>query len=169
MKESGNSKSKQGRGLAAIGLTAGMVALFATLGGAGMAQNAGTAAEGQYGKKVTLCHKGKKTISVGKAAVPAHLRHGDTVGTCAAAKAKKAKLKAAKLKAAKAKAAKAKAAKAKAAKAKAADAKAGKSKGEKATPEAAKGKADPGKADPGKPDHGGSDKPNPGKGNGKGK
>ena len=90
MKQSGNSKSRQARGLAAIGLTAGMVALFATLGGAGMAQNSGTAAEGQYGKKVTLCHKGKKTITVGKAAVPAHLRHGDTVGTCAAAKAKKA-------------------------------------------------------------------------------
>ena len=162
MKQSGNFKSRQARGLAAIGLTAGMVALFATLGGAGMAQNSGTAAEGQYGKKVTLCHKGKKTITVGKAAVPAHLRHGDTVGTCAAAKAKKAKLKAAKIKAAKAKAAKAKAAKAE--KSKAEKSKAEKSKGEKATPEAAKGKAEPGK-----PDQGSSDKPHPGNGKGKGK
>ena len=39
---------------------------------------------------MTICHKGH-TISVGKAAEPAHVRHGDSVGTCAAAKAKKAK------------------------------------------------------------------------------
>jgi hypothetical protein len=32
--------------------------------------------------KVTLCHKGKKTISVGASAVSAHLRHGDTLGAC---------------------------------------------------------------------------------------
>jgi len=36
----------------------------------------------QYGKtKVTLCHKGK-TITVGKPAAKAHLRHGDTLGRC---------------------------------------------------------------------------------------
>ena len=64
------------------------------------------------------------TITVSKKALPAHLKHGDTVGTCAAAKAKKAKAakaKAAKIKAAKIKAAKIKAAKIKAAKAKAAE------------------------------------------------
>jgi hypothetical protein len=33
-------------------------------------------------KKVTLCHKGKNTITVGAAAVPAHLAHGDTLGEC---------------------------------------------------------------------------------------
>jgi hypothetical protein len=32
--------------------------------------------------KVTLCHKGKKTISVGAPAVPAHLSHGDIIGPC---------------------------------------------------------------------------------------
>jgi len=32
--------------------------------------------------EVTLCHKGKKTITVSENAVPAHLRHGDTVGPC---------------------------------------------------------------------------------------
>ena len=32
--------------------------------------------------KVTLCHKGKKTISVGASAVPAHLNHGDSLGAC---------------------------------------------------------------------------------------
>ncbi len=32
--------------------------------------------------KVTICHKGKRTISVGAPAVPAHLAHGDTLGPC---------------------------------------------------------------------------------------
>jgi len=32
--------------------------------------------------KVTLCHKGKNTLSVGESAVPAHLAHGDTLGSC---------------------------------------------------------------------------------------
>jgi hypothetical protein len=32
--------------------------------------------------KVTLCHKGKNTISVGADAVAAHLAHGDTIGPC---------------------------------------------------------------------------------------
>ena len=37
----------------------------------------------QYGKtKVTLCHKGKKSITVGAPAVKAHLRHGDKLGRC---------------------------------------------------------------------------------------
>jgi hypothetical protein len=37
----------------------------------------------QYGKtKVTLCHKGKKTITVGAPAAKAHLRHGDKLGPC---------------------------------------------------------------------------------------
>jgi hypothetical protein len=34
------------------------------------------------GKKVTICHKGKKTLEVGKPAEPAHLAHGDTLGAC---------------------------------------------------------------------------------------
>jgi hypothetical protein len=32
--------------------------------------------------KVTLCHKGRVTISVGAPAEPAHLRHGDHLGAC---------------------------------------------------------------------------------------
>ena len=37
----------------------------------------------QYGKtKVTLCHKGKKTLTVGAPAAKAHLRHGDKLGRC---------------------------------------------------------------------------------------
>lgn len=34
------------------------------------------------GGKVTLCHKGKKTLSVSANAVPAHLGHGDALGAC---------------------------------------------------------------------------------------
>lgn len=89
----------------AAAVATGTVAVFAALGGAGIAQDSISAAQYQYGKKTTVCHKGKKSISIGNAAVPAHLRHGDTVGSCTstAAKAKKAKAaKAAKAKAAKA-------------------------------------------------------------------
>ena len=130
---------------AAAVLVACMLVAVAALGGVGHAQNVISSAQGAYGK-VTICHKGKNTISISKSAWPAHQRHGDTLGTCAAAKAKKAK-------AAKAKAAKIKAAKIKAAKAKAAKAKAEQAKAEK------------GKSEEKKNDH--ADKP--GKGGGKGK
>ena len=32
--------------------------------------------------KVTICHKGRVTISIGAPAKPAHLRHGDRPGAC---------------------------------------------------------------------------------------
>ena len=32
--------------------------------------------------KVTMCHKGKHSISASANAVPAHLAHGDTLGFC---------------------------------------------------------------------------------------
>ena len=84
---------KSARVAIAAAVATGTVAVFAALGGAGLAQDSISAAQYQYGKKTTVCHKGKKSISIGNAAVPAHLRHGDTVGSCtsAAAKAKKAK------------------------------------------------------------------------------
>ena len=88
---------------AAAALAVSLVMAFTALGGVSVAQSAISAVQYQYGKKVTICHKGK-TITVSKSAEPAHVRHGDAVGTCAAAKAKKAK--AAKAKAEKAKAAK---------------------------------------------------------------
>jgi hypothetical protein len=33
-------------------------------------------------EKVTICHKKKNTLSIGKSAVPAHLAHGDALGPC---------------------------------------------------------------------------------------
>ena len=45
---------------------------------------AGVEPEGEGGgqQKVTLCHKGKNTITVGAPAEAAHLRHGDERGGC---------------------------------------------------------------------------------------
>ena len=116
-----SNPKKRSRIAGAAAMVVCLLAALAALGGVGAAQSAISSADKAYGKKVTICHKGKNTISIAKAAWPAHQRHGDTLGTCAAAKAKKAKAaKAAKVKAAKAKAAKAKAENAKAEAAKAA-------------------------------------------------
>ena len=87
-----NNSWKTPRIAAAAALVVCMVAAFAALGGVGQAQNAVTAAQSQYGKKVTICHKGK-TIKVSKHAVRAHLRHGDTLGPCSTVKAKHKKHK----------------------------------------------------------------------------
>ncbi len=46
--------------------------------GPGVAQNGGGGGQ----QKVTICHKGKHTITVGAPAQAAHLRHGDTEGPC---------------------------------------------------------------------------------------
>jgi hypothetical protein len=95
-----NSPRKFPRIAAAAALVVCTVVALSALGGVGSAQNGGngaSASQYQYGAKVTICHKGKNTITVGKAAVPAHLRHGDATGTCASVAAKKAaKAKAAK-------------------------------------------------------------------------
>ena len=40
-----------------------------------------TPAAFEYGRKMLVCHKGH-TISISVNAVPAHLRHGDTLGPC---------------------------------------------------------------------------------------
>jgi hypothetical protein len=42
------------------------------------------AAEPAAAPKVTLCHKGRKTLSVGAGARDAHLGHGDSLGACPA-------------------------------------------------------------------------------------
>jgi hypothetical protein len=72
------------RRMGAAALTVmGAVAVFAALGGIGLASGVISAAQYQYGGgKVTICHKGK-TITVSQKAWPAHQRHGDTLGACA--------------------------------------------------------------------------------------
>ena len=82
-------------------------AAFAVFGGVGLAKSGpgkANASQGQYGKKVEVCHKSKKTLRISVNAWPAHKRHGDSLGTCAELRAKK--LKAKKLKAQRLKAAK---------------------------------------------------------------
>ena len=32
--------------------------------------------------RVTICHKGKNTLTISQSAVPAHLAHGDSLGAC---------------------------------------------------------------------------------------
>jgi len=58
---------------------------FWAFGGVGSAKSSASAAEYQYGK-VTICHRTgngeSHTITVSRNALPAHLRHGDTIGAC---------------------------------------------------------------------------------------
>jgi hypothetical protein len=79
-----------------VGLTS-----LALLAGAGLASTgSSSSAAYQYGKKVTICHHthSKKhpfvTITVAKAALKAHLKHGDTIGPCSSANSAAAKAKA---------------------------------------------------------------------------
>ena len=88
------------------GLTAAMLVALASFGGLGYAaagaasaadkiqRVAGPAtverssAQDQYGRRVTICHRTgsarnpRQTITVNENAVPAHMRHGDTLGPC---------------------------------------------------------------------------------------
>jgi hypothetical protein len=57
-------------------LALGMVVLWAS------SAMAGPTPAPTPGGKVTLCHKGKNTITVGANAAPAHLARGDTLGAC---------------------------------------------------------------------------------------
>ena len=77
------STKKQRAFLAAIVAAIALV-LFAVTGGLSVAGNSISAAQYQY-DKVTICHvtgAGEVTITVAAQAVPAHLRHGDTIGAC---------------------------------------------------------------------------------------
>ena len=56
---------------------------FGAFGGAGFANSSiGAKQYEDGGKKVTICHKGKKTIRISRSALPAHLAHGDKAGAC---------------------------------------------------------------------------------------
>ena len=77
----------------AAATTVSVIAVFGVAGGVGFAggvmslhQYGAGAGQYQYGKqKVTICHKGKRTIRISVRAWPKHeQRHGDTMGACAA-------------------------------------------------------------------------------------
>ena len=81
-----------------ITVALGAVLAFAAIGGTGLAGSVAKPVKAQYAPgqyvnpgKVTLCHKLKVTIRVSTRALPAHVGHGDTVGSCAAARAAQAK------------------------------------------------------------------------------
>lgn len=64
---------------AVIGLPLVAFALFGTQGGPLFAK---VASAGYGQEKVTLCHKGNNTLTVGAPAAQAHYNHGDTPGAC---------------------------------------------------------------------------------------
>jgi hypothetical protein len=82
------------RWLFRAGIASGVAALafaaVASVGGA-VSPSGTPAVAAEYPKKVTICHRtGSKknpfrTIVVSKNAVPAHLKHGDTIGPCSTA------------------------------------------------------------------------------------
>jgi len=85
--------SKRNRGilnLRVVAAAALAVVMVAALAGAATAKPGHGNGDGNgngHGKakgkeKVTLCHKGRKTITVGKPAEKAHLAHGDTKNAC---------------------------------------------------------------------------------------
>jgi uncharacterized membrane protein YgcG len=75
-------RGRRRRIAAAAAAAIATVVAFASLGGVGMAHGRINLAQYQYGKKITICHKGKNTITISQAAWPAHQRHGDTQGAC---------------------------------------------------------------------------------------
>ena len=83
-----NDKRVQRAGFAAA-FSAAAVLSLGLLAGVGFAGDGVSADQYQYGPKAktAICHKGK-TITVSNSALPAHKKHGDTVGACAADKRK---------------------------------------------------------------------------------
>jgi len=71
---------------AVLGLAAAMLTSLAMVGSAALGKSKPSASQSQY--KVVICHRTKSkkkpfhTISVSSSAVPAHRRHGDTLGPC---------------------------------------------------------------------------------------
>jgi hypothetical protein len=91
MLESGDRAPRRGmRALGAIAVTFAAFTTLAFFGGLGGIASAGSssAAEYEYGGKVTICHQtgsAKKpfvTITVNESALDAYLARGDTIGPC---------------------------------------------------------------------------------------
>jgi hypothetical protein len=84
--------SEQTRKAGAVGVAAAFVAAafvaLAYAGGVDGTVSNGPASADQYGERVTICHRTGsrrvpfRTITVPQTAVRAHLRHGDTTGSC---------------------------------------------------------------------------------------
>jgi hypothetical protein len=74
--------------LAGVGLLAAVILVaLGAMAYAATDRGTSSAAQYQYGnKKVTICHKGKNTITISINAWPAHKAHGDTVGACTGAR-----------------------------------------------------------------------------------
>jgi hypothetical protein len=74
---------------AGISFLASAIVAAAVLAGIGFAGTAPSAAQYQYGKKVAICHHTASkthpwvTLVIDIHAWPAHLQHGDTLGSCA--------------------------------------------------------------------------------------
>jgi hypothetical protein len=87
MSNPGRFSNQRTRAIVSVSVVALVLGAAGVLGGVGFAKGSVSAAQAQYGKTV-MCHKthSKKnpsvTISVSNSAVPAHLRHGDTIGAC---------------------------------------------------------------------------------------
>jgi len=85
--QQGRFQSKRARTILGLVVVAVSLVVAATLAGIGFAWSGISSSQYQYGK-VTMCHHthSKKnpsvTITVSQNAVPAHLKHGDTVGAC---------------------------------------------------------------------------------------
>lgn len=91
-RENGSRRLTPLRVVATAIVTAGLLVPLAVFGGTGLAKT-GSPAQVQY--KITICHHthSKKhpthTIRISVKAWPAHQRHGDTMGACAAANSAK--------------------------------------------------------------------------------
>lgn len=59
-------------------LSAGLALLFVS----GCSVRLGPHHKRAQAEKVLVCHKGKKTLSISRQAVDAHLKHGDYLGAC---------------------------------------------------------------------------------------